>query len=100
MAEKYSPANKPKPADIGAAASSHKHTKSEITDFPTSMTPTAHNQSAGTITAGTLLGQVNANATAAATIGTAQIRDIYAGTADMTAGSSALTTGVLYLVYE
>ena len=30
------------PADIGAAAASHSHTKSQITDFPTSMTPTAH----------------------------------------------------------
>lgn len=30
------------PADIGAAASSHTHTKANITDFPTSMTPTAH----------------------------------------------------------
>ena len=28
----------------GKAASSHTHTKSEISDFPTSMTPTAHNQ--------------------------------------------------------
>lgn len=30
------------PADIGAAASSHTHTKANITDFPTSMTPAAH----------------------------------------------------------
>lgn len=29
----------------------HKHTKSEITDFPTSMTPTAHNQASNTINA-------------------------------------------------
>ena len=60
----------------------------------------SHNQAASTITAGTLAGQVNANATAAATVGTAQVRDIYAGTSDMTAGTSALTSGVLYLVYE
>ena len=33
------------PADIGAAASSHTHTKANITDFPTSMTPTAHKNS-------------------------------------------------------
>ena len=88
------------PANIGAAASSHKHTKSEITDFPTSMTPTAHNQAASTITAGTLAGKVNANATAAATLGNAQVRDIYAGTSDMTAGSSSLTSGTIYFVYE
>ena len=33
------------PADIGAAASSHTHTKAQITDFPASMTPTAHKNS-------------------------------------------------------
>ena len=81
LAKKYSPDNKPAPADIGAAASSH-------------------NQAASTITAGTLAGQVKANATAAETLGTAQVRDIYAGTSDMTAGSSSLTTGALYFVYE
>ena len=31
------------------AASSHTHTKSEISDFPTSMTPVAHNQASNTI---------------------------------------------------
>ena len=39
---------------IGASATGHKHTKSEITDFPTAMTPTAHNHSAVEITSGTL----------------------------------------------
>lgn len=34
----------------GKAASSHTHTKSQITDFPASMTPTAHNQAGTTIT--------------------------------------------------
>ena len=53
----------------------HKHTKSEITDFPSTMTPSAHNQAASTITAGTLGGKVNANATAQATLTTAQLRD-------------------------
>ena len=37
-----------------AAVENHTHTKSEITDFPTSMTPTAHNHSASEITSGTL----------------------------------------------
>ena len=69
------------PANIGAAASSH-------------------NQAASTITDGTLAGQVVANATAVATVGTAQVRNIYAGTDDMTAGSTALATGTLYFVYE
>lgn len=79
---------------------SHTHTTSEITNFPTSMTPSAHNQAAGTITAGTLAGQVLANASSTATIGTAQVRNIYAGTGDMVAGSTALTTGAIYIVYE
>lgn len=84
----------------GKAPASHKHTKSEITDFPTTMTPTTHNQAASTITAGTLAGKVQANATAAATVTTAQVRDIYAGTDDMTAGTSSLASGTLYFVYE
>lgn len=33
-------------------------------------------------------------------LSTSQVRNIYAGTADMTAGSTALATGVIYLVYE
>lgn len=60
----------------------------------------SHSQAASTITAGTLGGQVKANAAAQATLGTAQVRDIYAGTGAMTAGSTALTTGVVYLQYE
>lgn len=42
LKKKYDPNNKPKPDDIGAAPKSHQHTKSEITDFPTSMTPSSH----------------------------------------------------------
>nr|DAR34136.1 MAG TPA: hypothetical protein [Caudoviricetes sp.] len=68
-------------ADVGAAAASH-------------------NQSASTITAGTLGGQIKANASAVSTTATAQVRNIYAGTSDMTAGSSSLTTGDIYFVYE
>ena len=59
-----------------------------------------HNHAASNITAGTLAGQVNANATAVANIGTAQVRNISAGTTDLTAGTSALTTGEVYFVYE
>lgn len=87
-------------SDVGASPTGHTHSKSEITDFPTSMTPTSHNQAASTITAGTLAGKVQANASAAETVTTAQVRDIYAGTDDMTAGTSALASGTLYLVYE
>jgi hypothetical protein len=67
----------------GKAPASHKHTKSEITDFPTSMTPTAHNQAASTITAGTFAGQVVANASAQ-TPGTALLRNSKIVSADTT----------------
>ncbi len=36
------------------ANGTHTHTKSQISDFPSSMTPTAHNHSASEITSGTL----------------------------------------------
>lgn len=35
--EQYSSTNKPSASDIGAAPASHTHTKSQITDFPSSM---------------------------------------------------------------
>ncbi len=60
----------------------------------------SHGHAAGAVSAGTLAGQVNANASAAGNVGTAQVRDIYTGTSDMTAGSTALATGSIYLVYE
>ena len=36
------------------AASTHTHTKAQITDFPTTMTPSAHSHSASDVTSGTL----------------------------------------------
>lgn len=60
----------------------------------------SHTQAASTITAGTLAGKVQANASAAATVTAKQVRDIYAGTSDMTAKSTSLTSGTIYLVYE
>lgn len=41
-------------ANLGAAASSHTHTKAQITDFPTTMTPAAHTHAASDVTSGTL----------------------------------------------
>lgn len=84
--------------DTDASIASHNSSSSAHSDIRTLIS--SHNQAASTITAGTLAGQVNANATAAATVGTAQVRDIYAGTDDMTAGTTALTTGAVYFVYE
>lgn len=69
------------PADIGAAAASHT-------------------QAASTITAGELAGRVMANATSSADLSLSQVRNINAGTADLTPGSSSLGSGCLYLVYE
>lgn len=69
------------PANIGAAPSSHTH-------------------DAGKITAGTLGGAVVANATAVTNLSTKQVRNIYAGTAALTDGSSALPTGDIYIQYE
>ena len=60
----------------------------------------SHTHEASQVTAGTLAGQVLANATAQATVTTAQLRNIYASTGDMAAGSTALATGAVYLQYE
>ena len=70
------------------------------TRLTNSRTPTSHNQAASTITAGTLAGRVQANATAAATLGNAQVRDVTISTTDLTAGTSSLAAGSVYIVYE
>lgn len=49
-------------------------------------------------TGGTATGVLKAGGSQA--IDTAQIRNIYAGTTDLTAGTSALATGTIYFVYE
>lgn len=82
------------------ASAKPSYTWSEITSKPTSFTPASHNQAASTITAGTLAGKVQANASAASTVTNAQVRDIYAGTSALTANSSSLTTGTIYVQYE
>lgn len=56
-------------AQVGAAAASHTHTRANITDFPSSMPPTAHNHDAGNIVSGILpvsRGGTGANSAAAA----------------------------------
>lgn len=47
-----------------------------VSGKPSTMAPSAHNQSASTVTAGTFGGKVQANATAMATLNGAQVRDI------------------------
>ena len=68
------------PASIGAAASSH-------------------NQAASTITAGTFAA-TGVKAMNGTDYTTARVRNIQASTTDLTAGSSALANGDIYLVYE
>ena len=82
------------------AAKSHTHAWGSITGKPGSFQPAAHTHAAADVSAGTLGGRVLANASAVTTLGTAQVRNIQAGTADLTAGSSSLATGEIYLVYE
>ncbi len=81
----YTSAEKQKLAGIAENANNYTH-------------PATH--PASMIAAGTLAGQVKANATAAAALDTAQVRSIRAGTADLTPGESALASGEVYLVYE
>ena len=52
------------------------------------------------ISAGNFYGKMVANDTAEATLANKQIRNITASATDLTAGTSALTTGEIYLVYE
>lgn len=60
----------------------------------------SHNQGANTITEGTLAGKVLANASAASTVTSKQVRNIYAGTTKMVEKTDTLTTGDIYVYYE
>lgn len=55
---------------------------------------------ASSVTGGTLKGKVNANATAAATLSDAMLRDATIQTTDLVTGADALGTGSICLVYE
>lgn len=94
-------------AQVGAAAANHTHTAAQVGASPSNHShtaaqvgaaPASHSHAAGQVTAGTFPGQMVANNNAA--YSTAQIRNIYAGTGDMTPGSTPLTNGVIYLMYE
>lgn len=85
---------------VGARPDTWVPSWGDVTGKPSAFPPSAHTHNAEQVTAGTLAGKVLANAASAADVTAAQLRDIYAGTSDMTAGSSSLATGCLYLVYE
>ena len=93
--------------NLGAAASSHTHddryfTESEMNTKLNAKANSSHNHSADNITSGML--PAERGGTGQTTLGpaveTPGVRHIYAGTADITAGSTALTTGKIYLVYQ
>lgn len=103
-------------ADVGAAPASHTHAAGDITSGQlavarggtgnSSVDTTPTSGSTKMVTSGGLytafsdkLGRTN-NITGDGAVGTKMVRAIYAGTSDMTAGSTALTTGAVYLVYE
>ena len=71
------------PASIGAAASSHNHSATNITSGTLAVARGGTGQT-----------------TLTPAVETKGVRQIYAGTSDMTAGSTSLTTGVVYFVYE
>ena len=75
---------------IGAAASSHTHS---------GYAASSHNQAASTITAGTFAA-TEVKAATGTDYTTARVRNIKASTTDLTAGSSSLSNGDIYLVYE
>lgn len=85
-------------ASPGSAATWSRSDHVHPTD--TSRAAASHTHAASGVTAGTFAGAVVANASAVSTVTTKQVRNIYAGTDDMTAGTTALTTGDIYLVYE
>ena len=68
---------------LGAAASTHNHNASNITSGTLAVARGGTGQTSNT-----------------PAVTTSAYRAIYAGTSDMTAGSTALTTGKIYLVYE
>lgn len=84
--------------DLGKVPS-HKHTISDISNFPSTMPPSTHSHAASTITAGTLAGKVVANSSAQEKLNQTQVRNITISTTDIGAGAN-LELGSLYIVYE
>lgn len=94
-------------ADVGAAPANHTHTAAQVGAAPSNHShtaaqvgaaPASHSHAAGQVTAGTLAAGVLASY--GTDYGTSRLRNIRAGTADLTPGVSALNNGEIYLVYE
>lgn len=86
------------PAKIGAAPASHTHAAGDITSgtLDAARIPTL---AASKINAGTFAA-TGVKAATGTDYTTARVRNIKASTTDLTAGSSSLTNGDIYLVYE
>lgn len=81
-------------SDVGARASSWMPTPADI-----GAATSSHNQAASTITAGTFAA-TGIVAKTGTDYTTSRIRNIQASTTDLTAGSSTLSSGNIYIVYE
>lgn len=86
--------------DPNVPAWAREATKPTYTASEVGAAEESHTQAASTITAGTLGGRVQASAAAAGALTSPQVRDIIISTTDLTAGTSALSTGTVYFVYE
>lgn len=96
-------------ADLGSAAfknipssgdaSSDQVVLGNDTRLSNQRTPVAHNQAASTITAGTLGGKVQANEAAQQVITDFMLRNIKISDQDITAGSTTLPAGSIYMVF-
>ena len=86
------------PAAIGAAAVTHSHAAGDVTSgtFAAARIP---NLAASKITSGTFAA-TGVKAMNGTDYTTARVRNIQASTTDLTAGSSSLSNGDIYLVYE
>jgi hypothetical protein len=87
----------------GKADKVHTHGLSDVTGLDEALSAKAdksHKHAASDIQAGALGGKVVANTTAAAALAEAQVRNIKAQTANLTAGTSPLANGEVVLVYE
>lgn len=119
----YDSGNLPTLAELGAAASGHKHAAGDITSGtlavarggtgvtsnPSMLTNLGSTSAASVFAASPRPGVTGTlpvanggtgQTTATPAVGTSALRAIHAGTSDLTAGSSSLTTGAIYLVYE
>ena len=84
---------------IETEAAAREEADNELREEISGKAPSAHSHGAGNITSGTF-SATGVKARTGTDYSTSRVRNIYAGTADMTAGTSLLSNGDIYLVYE